>query len=155
MRYYIRKQSMRNVLDQIVKKKDKEILTIFKEVMVYRTETGRKPAEIMNRVDRMLFMPRIIIMAIFNLILAAVCLTILPGMHGIFAKPINGLLIMMLLYCFMAIEIARIFRTAKYASVYYPYVVVDELISRKIITLVPKKEFQVTAKKNQKAKVAE
>lgn len=158
MRYYIRKQTMRMMLDDIVKKKDLQTLDIFREVMVYRCTSEKKTEKtrsICKNVAGMLMIPRIILLSMINVIAASFCLALLPDIFTLRIHPELVSLLSLGLSIFILCEFYRAYRASRRLPESFPYVVIDELIKRKIIKLVPKKQSDLSTKNNPKAKVAE
>lgn len=161
MRYYIRNQALRSTLDDLIKHKDQETMRVFKEVMLYRCPTTRhskKHAAVIRGVKDMLLMPRIVILGTINIVLTALCLMILPYALLYMPNPsVDGIFVMLLLYMFLLFELARLIVTLRSSDQYILYVLIDELISRKVIQLVPhpKSAKAIQSHKNRKANVVD
>ncbi len=123
-------------VNELVAKKNPQLVSVYKEVMLYRFSKEKKKHE---TVERMLFVPIRIQLAIINLILAV------GGtyfMQSFFGRHVNPALIyggLLLFALFIVSEARSLIRSWGRLQEAMPYLLIDELIARKIIVLVPKK----------------
>ena len=123
-------------VNELVAKKNPQLVSVYKEVMLYRFSKEKKKHE---TVERMLFVPVRIQLAIINLILAVGGTYFMQSLFGHHIHPAliyGGLLLFAL---FIVSETRSLIRSWGCLQEAMPYLLIDELIARKIIVLVPKK----------------
>ena len=135
MRYYVRKEDLVATLNELTRKRNQTVVKVYKDVMMYRF--SNHPQDF-GHVQHMLLMPRRLFMCAlhFALALMAICLLhpVLPTMESALLKS----LLPGVLYVYAGVQLLLIYITALRVKQCYPYIVIDELLARKIIVLSPK-----------------
>lgn len=130
MRKYIRNDELYSTLEQIFSRQNPELLSIYREVILYRTASDRKQY---RRTEQMLQWPVQTFAAFLNILISPItCTVFIFSMYSRLPEVIS-LPAVFGLICFTIYEVCRFSRLASKFSVCRPYLLVDELFVRKIL----------------------
>lgn len=142
----LKKQDLLYTVNELVTKKNPLLVSVYQDVMRYHFSKERKKYA---HVQEMLMVPVRIKLALLNLILTLAALILfrmcLFGRTDIYLVY-SGVAV---LFLFAGWQIRNFLTSYSHLSEAMPYVLIDELIARKIIVLVPK-----NAQKTQQIKAA-
>ncbi len=137
MRRFLKKQDLINTVNELVTKKNPQLVSIYKEVMLYHYSKQKKDTH--KTVEKMLFVPVRIKLALVNTFLAFAAIIPLEALLGRGMNPLFFAAAMTLLSIFVFAEMRTLKSKLSELDSAMPYILIDELIARKIIVLVPKK----------------
>lgn len=135
MRRLVKQKDLIYTLNELVSKKDPEIVSVYREVMMYRF--SRKKTDYLH-VEKNMMVYSKMWLSLFNIFLAgaAAILCVVCMIHQ--ANPLPFALGILGLACFALWQMRAFERNrGKLASV-MPYILIDEMIRRKIIVLAPR-----------------
>ncbi len=135
MRRLLKTQDLMCTLNELITRKNPQIVSVYKDVMLYRFSKEKKNHQ---EVERMLFIPVRIKLAILNLILTLCAVIPFQTVARINIHPFIYTGCMILFIAFAISEVNILMRNVRLLEKAMPYVLIDELIARKIIVLVPK-----------------
>lgn len=134
MRKYVRQQELVKALNDLVTHRSPDLIKVYQDVMYYRFCKQSHP-ENRQRTERMLMIPRRLTLRALNCLASLIVIPFLPAfffrlqMSGWYSEAVFVLAI------FSGIEAWKCWKLFCLWSACKPYILIDELIARKIIVL--------------------
>lgn len=130
MRFYVSRNDLVSILTDLLEKKDPAVKEVYKEVMLYRfSKNPPNP----KKVEKMLRCPLKIVLSclnIFVLVLGVILLHQLGHLNPFLLTNISWILIFI-----ACLECGHLIYLIRLSGKFIPYVLLDELIARKILTI--------------------
>lgn len=132
MRKYIRNEELTSTLQQILSRKDPELLSVYREVILYWTDRENHRS---RHLETMLFWPTRTVLAFFNLILLPVTCTVFVLSMYYWLPEIVSVPVVFALLCLTVFEAYRFSKLASNFHKCRPYLIIDELLARRILVV--------------------